>query len=251
MNTNKHLAASDRQSKRPYLQLKQWLNSLSNLFGEVTALEFNTIIVEEITTEQLLPWQVYQEIYSISRQQLQQTQIDLTLRDRYLELRRQLELAYILLLSDPNSDLDDSQPDRARQNLAIFSQSNSEWEHLPTLLPDPFTNATERTTDLVFNLLRNYDFLRTLRQLGTVKQALDRQNHALKQDYSPKFDRIYAQTKIQIDGKIFNRYSQNILTHPQQTQILKIHQNSIFWGEQQWYSLLKFFLKLIKFKPKN
>jgi hypothetical protein len=254
VSTNKYSTAieqNDNRGKLPHSKLEQWLNSLTDSLGEVTALEINTAFVEEITTDQFIPWQVYQEIYVISRQQLQQVQIHPDWRDRYLQLRRQLELAYTLLLIDPNSELYDSQREaQARQNLTILSQSNSEWESLPTQLPNPIPDPANQKTSLVFNLLHDYHFLRTLRQLGTIKQGLDRQNHILnhKNNNHPT---IYAQTKIQLDGKIFNRYSQNILTHPQQSQILKLHQNSILLGEKQWHSLLKFFLNFINKKRKS
>ncbi|GAB4228671.1 MAG: hypothetical protein Kow0049_09800 [Stanieria sp.] len=224
---------------------------MTDSLREVTALEINTAFVEEITTDQFIPWHVYQEIYLISRQQLQQVQIHPDLCDRYLQLRRQLELAYTLLLIDPHSELYDSQREaQARQNLTILSQSNSEWESLPTQLPDPIPDPANQTNTSIFNLLDNYHFLRTLCQLGTIKQGLDRQNHILnhKNNNHPT---IYAQTKIQLDGKIFNRYSQNILTHPQQSQILKLHQNSILLGEKQWHSLLKVIFNFINKKRKS
>lgn len=252
MSANKYSTAieqNDNRGKLPHSKLEQWLNSLTDSLGEVTALEINTAFVEEITSDRFIPWQVYQEIYLISRQQLQQVQIHPDLCDRYLELRRQLELAYVLLLIDPHSELYDSQREaQARQNLTILSQSNSEWESLPTQLPDHIPDPANQKTSLVFNLLHDYHFLRTLRQLGTVKQSLDRQNQIL--NHKNHHPTIYAQTKIQLDGKIFNRYSQDILTHPQQAQILKLHQNSIFLGEKQWYSLLKVFLNLINKRRK-
>ncbi|ELR99985.1 hypothetical protein [Gloeocapsa sp. PCC 73106] len=68
------------------------LNSFQEILSEVTALEVRTIVVEEISLESFNPWQAYQEIYSISPASLEQQGIDLSVRDRYLELRRQLEL---------------------------------------------------------------------------------------------------------------------------------------------------------------
>ncbi|AFZ37437.1 hypothetical protein Sta7437_3955 [Stanieria cyanosphaera PCC 7437] len=253
MSANKYSTAIEQNNDRgkpPHSKFQQWLNSLTDSLGEVTALEINTTFVEEITKEQFIPWQVYQEIYLISRQQLQQIQIHSDLCDRYLQLRRQLELAYTLLLIDPASEFYDSEQEaQAKQNLTILSQSNSEWERLPTQLPEPIPDPTKQTTVSVFNLLDNYYFLRTLRQLATVKQSLDQQNQLLnlKNNNSPA---IYAQTKIQLDGKIFNCYSQAILTHPHQSQILNLHQNSIFWGEKQWSSLFKTIINLIAKKKK-
>lgn len=255
MTANKHLTAIKRKNrgKRTCLKLEQWLDSLTNSLKEVTALEINTTIVEEITTEQFIPWQVYQEIYIISRRHLQQIQTHPALCDRYLQLRRQLELVYSLLLLDPHSELYDSKKEsQIREHLTILSQSNSQWENLPTQLPEPIPNPSNRNNNLVFNLLRNYDFLRTLRQLGNLKQALDRQNQILQSSQTKKvsntieFDKsISAQTKIQLDGKIINRYSQEILAHPHQANILELHQNSINLGERQWRLLLDFIVNFV------
>ena len=69
-----------------------------NLLENITAIEISTVIVEEIVDETFIPWEVYQALFYLSRPYLEQLAIDISLENRYLQLRRQLELAYCLLL---------------------------------------------------------------------------------------------------------------------------------------------------------
>jgi len=61
-----------------------------------------------------------------------------------------------------------------------------------------------------------------------------------------KTDMIYAQTIIQLDGDIINRYSEEILDHPQKDLILKIHKESVEAGERQWRGLLGFVVDVVQ-----
>ncbi|MBE9166303.1 hypothetical protein IQ238_01720 [Pleurocapsales cyanobacterium LEGE 06147] len=247
------LAKRDRLQKR----LERSLNFLSDLLGELSDLEVNTTIVEEIVEEQVIPWEIYQAIYPISQSYLEQLNIHPSLRDRYLNLRRQLELEYILLLSNPNSDL--YNPPLAahlNRNLSLLAQPNSDWEAIPTSLPQPSSAENSEAVSAVQQLLHDYYFLRVLRRLGNVKMALDKRNKYLCQlesELSPLHDKIievkeitYAQTLIGLDGKIVNRYCQDLLTHPHKDLILAIHKKGVRLGEQQWRGLLEFILNIFQ-----
>lgn len=250
--------ASDA-AKRDYLQkrLDRSLNFLSDFLGELSSLEVNTTIVEEIVEEQLIPWEIYQAIYPISQSYLEQLNIHESLRDRYLELRRQLELEYVLLLNHPHSDLyNPSLAARCNRDLSLLAQPNSEWETIPTKLPPPFIAENTETVSAVQQLLHDYYFLRVLRKLGNAKMALDRRNQHLWQsdsEHSSAYDKTvraieitYAQTKIGLDGKIVNRYCQDLLTHPHKDLILAIHKEGVRAGEQQWRRLLEFMLNIFQ-----
>ena len=116
-----------------------------DLLENITAVEISTVIVEEIVDEMFIPWEVYQGIYYISRSSLEQSNIDLSLRSRYLQLRRQLELAYCLLLTDSNSQLYNRTLVREiRRDLPILSCDDSEWETIPTRLPQPVPHQPTR-----------------------------------------------------------------------------------------------------------
>jgi hypothetical protein len=252
---------SHYQKSRLSQQFDRLLDSLSNLVGEIAALEINTMIVEEIEEVKLTPWQLYQSIYPISPAYLEQSKIHPSLRDRYLQIRRQLEIEYLLLAIDPLSGL--YQPaiiSQIKRDLSILSQPISDWEKIiATKLPQPIPTEDVSAIPTVHLLLHNYHFLQSLRKLGNVKIALDRRNyHLLELESNTKVtselklstttDLIYAQTLIQLDGKIVNRYAQEILTHPQKDSLLSIHGDSVQAGEKQWRELLEFVINLFQYK---
>ena len=228
-------------------RLDRWLESLNILLGEIASVEVNTSFVDKITTEKFIPWQVYQDIYAISRANLQKSNIHLSLFDRYLRLRRQLELEYAFLIVDPKSELyDETLTKHVTQDLIILTKANSDWESLPSRLPNPLDGNNHLIMLAVHRLLNNYPFLRTLRKLGDVKNILDQHNQVLLQSKST--DIIYAQTKIQLDGEISNCYDQKLLNHPHQQTILELHREGVKAGESQWRGLIEFLITLVHTK---
>ena len=207
----------------------------------LATVEISTAIVAEIIEDVFIPWEVYQTIYSISRACLATSSIDSSLHDRYLQLRRQLELAYNLLLIDPHSRLyDRTIVSEVKQNLPLLARSDSTWENIPTLLPQPISSDRNLTKSKLNKLLEERIFLNTLRQLGNTKALLDRRDRHLHQDRNNITDMTYAQTIIQLDGTIINRYAQTILERSDRGLLLKLHEKSVEAAERQWRGLLKF-----------
>ncbi|MGL5795684.1 MAG: hypothetical protein ACRC06_15050, partial [Waterburya sp.] len=185
-----------------------------NLLENITAVEISTVIVEEIVDDIFIPWEAYQAICYISRDYLEQSGINVSLSDRYLQLRRQLELAYCLLLVDPSSPLySRTLAKEIKRDLPILSQKNLEWESIPSRLPEPISNSRHQSMSEVNQLLRDPQFVDILQQLNKRKIALDRRDRSLRNSSHPHNinDSTYAQTSLQLDGKIINRYSQAIL----------------------------------------
>ncbi|WP_019504202.1 hypothetical protein [Pleurocapsa sp. PCC 7319] len=219
-----------------------------NLLENITAVEISTVIVEEIVDEVFIPWEVYQAIYYLSRSYLKQSGINLTLGDRYLQLRRQLELAYCLLLIDPSSQLyNRTLVSEIKRDLPVLTQRDCEWETISTRLPAPIPNKRYETMSAVYKLLQDRQFVNVLRQLDKRKIALDRRDRILRSSSSTSniTDTTYAQTSLQLDGKIINRYSQAILGRSDRDLLLQLHEQSTTAGEQQWRGLVKFMLSLI------
>jgi hypothetical protein len=226
-------------------RVKHLVNSLGDVLGDITALEVNTMIVHEITGSRFIPWQVYREIYPISQTYLRDQKIDHTLGDRYLELRRHLEIEYSLLVTNPKSEFYDSiMGEQIEEYFPILTNPNANLETIETRLPDP--NSPD-AINKIQKLLRNSSFLRILRKLSETKASLDNQNKLLtSQSNSPKTDIVYAQTVVQLDGNILNRYAQDLLDHPHRDAILKIHHYSVEAGEKQWQGLLGFVIELVQ-----
>lgn len=219
-----------------------------NLLENITAVEISTVIVEEIVDEIFIPWEAYQAIYYLCRDYLEQSAINASLSDRYLQLRRQLELAYCLLLVDPSSQLyNRTLVKEIKGDLPILSQKNPEWETIPSRLPEPIPSTRQQTMSEVNQLLSDRQFVNILQQLNKRKIALDRRDRSLRNSSHPHNinDSTYAQTSLQLDGKIINRYSQAILGRSDRDLLLHLHEQSTTAGEQQWHGLVKFMLSVI------
>ena len=219
-----------------------------NWLENITAVEISTAIVEEIVDEIFIPWEAYQGIFYLSRSSLLRLAIAPSLRSRYLQLRRQLELAYCLLLIDPNSELYNRRlVKEIKRDLPILTQNNSEWETLATRLPEPIPSSRHETMSGVNKLLSNRSFVNTLRQLQTRKIGLDKRSRTLSSDVADDItNSTYAQTSLQLDGKIVNRYSEAILERSDRDLLLHLHQQSTSAGEHQWRGAIGFMLSLLK-----
>lgn len=241
--------------------LNQFLQSLGDVLLDITALEVNTMVVEQITGDKFISWEAYRDIYAISQEYLEQQEIHESLRPRYLELRKNLELEYTLLLTDPTSAFYDPKVvESARQANQILTDPTLEMHDIQTRLPDPLRPTNSEEILKAHKVLNDSGFLRSLRKLSELKAALDNRNKALwkKQDEQPdylesdalnksvKTDIIYAQTVIQLDGDVINRYSQAIFDHPHRDLILQIHKEGVTAGEKQWRGLLEFIIGLVQ-----
>lgn len=238
-----------------------FVESLGQVLIDITALEVNTMVVERITGDKFIPWEAYRDIYPISTIYLVQKGIHESLRDRYIELRKTIELEYTLILSDPTSEFYDQAvlDSSTQQNNQILTDPTVELDRMQSRLPDPYSINTRQEALYIKKILNNSHFLRSLRKISELKAALDNRNKALqkKQDEqrhatseaiakAVTTDMIYAQTVIQLDGDLINRYSKEILDHPHRDVILQIHREGVLSGEKQWRGLLEFVIGLVQ-----
>lgn len=257
------LAAPNSRGVTPSLErnLDEFLKSLGDVLIDITALEVNTMVVEQITGEKFIPWEAYRDIYAISEVYLEQQGIHKSLCDRYIKLRKNLELEYTLLLTNPTSEFyEPTVVNSAREDDQILTDPTVELHELQTRLPDPIKPSSLEEILKVRKVLSDSRFLRSLRKMSELKTALDCRNKALhrKQDEQTGYaksdvlqkavttDIIYAQTVIQLDGDIINRYSQEIIDHPHRDVILQLHREGVTAGEKQWRGLLEFIIGLVQ-----
>ena len=241
--------------------LNDFLQSLGEVLVDITALEVNTMVVAQITGDKFIPWEAYRDIYAISQDYLEQQEIHESLCDRYLELRKNLELEYTLLLTNPNSEFyDPSVLNSARGEGQMLTDPTVEMHDIQTRLPDPIQPTSPEDILKAQRVLEDSHFLRSLRKISELKAALDNRNKALLKKQAEqegyiksevlqkavKTDMIYAQTVIQLDGDIINRYSQEIFDHPHRETILLIHKEGVLAGERQWRGLLEFIINLVQ-----
>ncbi|HBL10702.1 MAG TPA: hypothetical protein DD379_04725 [Cyanobacteria bacterium UBA11162] len=231
--------------------LNQFVQSLGEVLIDITALEVNTMVVEHISGDKFIAWETYRDIYPISPGYLEQQGIHESLRDRYLDLRRNLEREYRSLLSDPNSEFyDPSFLETATDDQSIALRE--------TRLPNPLKPNSSDEILKAQKVLHNCRFLRCLRKMCELKAVLDSRNTTLwrQQLQQPNssdtiqktviHDTIYAQTIVQLDGDVINRYAQEILTHPHRDVILDIHREGVSASENQWRGLLDFIIGLVQ-----
>jgi hypothetical protein len=240
---------------RVRMKFDSFLESLGNTLLDITALEVNTMVVAQITGSKFNPEEAYVNLYEIperredgtyeeqyfvdlgmkprreikEEQTLEESQ---RLQDRYLSLRRKLNLEYNQVVSKLTTD-----PDLLNK---LRLNEPRRFEELKRRPPDPDPiDADERKW--LGMLFRDPQFLRSLRKLSELKAALDSD----KID-SPRTDIIFAQTVIQLDGDVINRYHQELLTHEQRELIIKIHSEGVVTGEKQWHGLLNFMVSLVQ-----
>ncbi len=212
---------------------KRKTKSLSYLLIDITTLEVNTMVVEQVTGNQFIPWEVYRDVYPISKQYLESRGVYPALRDRYLSLRKQLEIEYCLLLVEHDPT--------AIKDCPILTDRTVNLDLVETKLPNPF-NTGDRPTEnsKIQSIFKQQNFLNSLEKIGQLKLTLDLQNQALKKNQTLAVnDIIYAQTVIKLNGEIINRFHHQLFEHEHKDLILKIHQEEIVAGSAQWHKLLE------------
>lgn len=231
--------------------------SLGEVIIDITALEVNTMVVKQITGDKFMPWDSYLSLYSIDTHWTARSNIHESLQYRYMALRRDLEVEYLLLVCNPESEMFDPNISQQQDQLQILSDPNALMDITHSHLPNPLIPHNTVEMQKVQDLLHNAKFSRTLRKVAELKAALDNRNRTLKRmdaltpaaqaeavEQEVKTDVIYAQTIIQLDGDIINRYNDDLFSHPHRDLLLQIHKESVMSGERQWRELLSFILDL-------
>ena len=255
--------------------LEKLVSSVHGLVDDITALEINTMVVEQITGAKFNAWQAYEEIYSINDKDYfdikgipnpddlpepKKTQAQ-ELRERYTSLFSQLEREYFYILLEQSNDT--SEPDlriiqyQQRLKYQVEHKANivpTDEEYIklarPILpAPTPVADQEDNQKSLrqrwqeIEELLNNDKFIRTLRKMSELKAALNSGEIT-----SVNIDIIYAQTVMQLDGDIISRYHKKVFELPEVDRdlILKIHNEGIVAGEKQWRGTLDFLINIIQ-----
>ncbi|MBH8551172.1 hypothetical protein I8751_01995 [Nostocaceae cyanobacterium CENA357] len=253
--------------------LDNLVKSVQGLVDDITALEVNTMVVEQISGAKFNAWQAYQTIYSINDPEYfdergipGDSPQDQNLRDRYRSLFAQVEREYFYLLIDPNSKLyklPNEKVERYQQRLAILKkqkhgeivETDPKYVKLARPILPPPTPVIEGENQVdwhkdweencleIQEILSNDKFVRTLRKVAELKAALD-SGDATKST----IDIIYAQTVMQLDGDIISRYHKELFQLPdyEKDLILKIHTEGVVAGEKQWRGMLDFLITLVQ-----
>lgn len=207
--------------------LGQVVKAMGEILQDITTLEVNTMIVTEITGGKFVPETAYQNIYyCLSPDQ----KIPAALQSRFREsgITRMLsgvEYGEVSeLLAQQYWDL---RAKLERDYRFIFNRPSAQ-------LPNPATHW-----DDVKSLFANARFLGSLRKSIELKSVLGRGVEMC--------DIIYAQTVVQLSGDVINRFDQRLFQLPDEQKgfILRVHQEGVMAGEEQWRELLAFSINLV------
>ncbi|MDM9581018.1 MULTISPECIES: hypothetical protein [unclassified Nostoc] len=255
--------------------LEKVVSSVHGLVDDITALEVNTMVVDQITGAKFNAWQAYEEIYSINDKDYfdskgipnpddlpepEKTQAQ-ELRKRYTSLFSQLEREYFYILLEQSTET--SEPDS--RIIQYQDRLKYQVEHKANIVPTdevyiklarpilpaptPFAGEEDNHKKLqqrwqeIEELLNNDKFIRTLRKMSELKAALNSGNIT-----SVDIDIIYAQTVMQLDGDIISRYHKKLFQLPEGDRdlILKIHNEGVVAGEKQWRGTLDFLIGIVQ-----
>ena len=232
--------------------LDKFVDSIGDLLNDITALEVNTMIVAEITGEKFNAWGAYQEIYSINDPSyFKEAHIPESLHERYYSLFEKLEREYFYILIGSGSELKNLDDQRVKRyevrinwvkkykKRIVESDPNYVNELGGPILPNP---TTIKDWSEIQRLLENNQFLRSLRKIIELKGARDSSDPT-----KGNIDIIYAQTVMQLDGDIINRYHAKLFEDEEiKALVLKTHNEAVESGEKQWRGLLDFMVDLVK-----
>jgi hypothetical protein len=223
-------------------QWQRFVQSLTDTLSELTTVEVNTMVVDDIAPNRFIPWEVYRDIYPISKQYLDRQGVHKSLHSQYLHLRKQLEIEYCLYLKENDPTI--------LQDSRILTDPHVNLDRIETKLPNPsHPGISAQEVKKINDILHNGRLLRTLRKIGELKVSLDRQNQMLNSSTQPTAvdtNIVYVQTTTQI-GEITNRFHQQFLNHQHKDLIFQLHQEAVTMGQIQRQGLVEFTVKLLHF----
>jgi len=191
-------------------QIERFASALAEALNDITALEVNTMVVSEITGTKFLPEDAIRHYTNYSTKQEE---------TRYGSIRQSFE----------GSCRD------CMKKMRVSSESIS-------MVPDPNTRQG-RTVD---RFLADGDFLRSLRKLSELAALMG----GARADQNNIADIIYAQTVIQIDGDVINRFHEQLLSQRLSREdkdfLIKVHSEAVISGEENWRGRLKFLVELVQ-----
>lgn len=193
--------------------------------------KLTTFYVDRLSRPQPFnPSEAYASLYQIDAESIAQT-VYPSLRPHFLDLRLQLEYAYIdLSLNSDWSLYDGNAVEPIQQHAAELDRLGLNWDSRDTLLPLPTSNQ-------LLTLLQSDRFVSILYKLNKVETILQQQNDHLSSV-------AIVQTTVAVDGHINN--SCWTLNRAEAHTILALHQKSIILGQIEWQKWLNFLINVCR-----
>lgn len=230
--------------------LRGFRETLKDVLEDITTLEVNTIVVSNISTDKFDARKFYEDVLNSITYKIEDV-----LQDRYIELSQKAEALRkkgAAISSEEhssyNSEVSDyeklkSKFDKYKQDTLAISQARFEQEQ------KYYKDVQQQFSKLDFskNINQTSNRLdpdaattRFLRKLWEAEQTIIHN------------DRIYAQTRFQLDGDLSNRFIGDLfgfdnskLTSEKAQLILKIHNQAVENAESQWSKLINTVVDLV------
>ncbi|MGK7933131.1 MAG: hypothetical protein AB4041_17095 [Microcystaceae cyanobacterium] len=257
------------------ISLQNFAQGIEDAFQDIGALEVNTMIVTQITGVKFDPIEKYLGIRAIPRlTKLSGNENNSDGVDSILELKDEVLLQGLLGnsafeslynfseirnyynsqswykewlkrvdLTSPINQLTEGQSSfvraikrhmqlREKLEKAVIEEQKNLPNRLTTTntviqLPDD-----EQSIELLSSSGRFRRKLRKLSELRAIIESPEAANH------DNLYDIIYAQTIVQIDGDIINRFDKRLFNDSNQEFLLEVHRSAVVSGEEDWRNLL-------------
>jgi hypothetical protein len=229
--------------------LNSFRETLKDIMQDITSLEVNTMIVSEITLAGFVPEDFLEQSINDMNYRTEQGMIEL--KNDLLKRRNQLanESAQI----DP-SDL--QAVERHRQTLQTYNDdleaykdAEEEMQVLTEAQRDYYLDARRQIRALNLDLTQPLDQIKlTASEVRKLRKIWEMRNCIINGD------RIYAQTKLGLDGDLTNRYVKDLFDGGKESKlpfdttrlILELHRIGVENAEQQWKELIDLVIGLVK-----
>lgn len=251
--------------------LERFATGIQEAFQDIGALEVNTMIVTQITGLKFDPVEKYLAIRDIPRlrdtgNSLDKMESITDIKDEILvkgllgsmddsdkftnynfrEIRTYYERQswYSEWLKSINFNQTDSQifEDQCslvrtiKRHLQLREKLEKAVIEVNSSLVDQSSMRLPDDENTIESLVLNSGFCRKLRKLSELKAIIESPDAANNNNI---YDIIYAQTIIQIDGDIINRFDKRLFSDPNQEFLLNVHKSAVLSGEEDWRKLLQ------------
>ncbi len=229
--------------------LNSFRETLKDIMQDITSLEVNTMIVSEITLAGFVPEDFLEQAITDMSYRTEQGMIEL----KNELLKRRTQLANESAQIDPN---DVEAVERHRQNLQTYNDdleaykdAEEEMQVLTEAQKDYYLDARRQIRALNLDLTQPLDQIKlTASEVRKLRKIWEMRNCVINGD------RIFAQTKVGLDGDLTNRYVKDLFDGGKENKlhfdttrlILELHRIGVENAEQQWKELIDLVIGLVK-----
>ncbi|MEI6427287.1 MAG: hypothetical protein WCO45_02700 [Pseudanabaena sp. ELA607] len=229
--------------------LNSFSETLKDILQDITSLEVNTMIVAEITLAGFVPEDFLAQAVNDMNYRTEQGMVEL--KTELLQRRNQLASEGTQI--DPNDAEAVEQHRQALQtyndDLEAYKDAEEEMQVLTEAQRDYYLDARRQIRALDIDLKQPLDEVKlTAAEVRKLRKIWEMRNCVINGD------RIFAQTKLGLDGDLTNRYVKDLFETGKESKfpfdttrlVLELHRIGVENAEQQWKELIDLVIGLVK-----